>query len=58
MGFFDVKVRNHPLSLGDIVKMNIMASAAAMGTAGIPPAGLLTLIMVLESAGLHPGDVS
>jgi Na+/H+-dicarboxylate symporter len=53
-----LKVRNHPLTLGDIVKMNIMASAAAMGTAGIPPAGLLTLIMVLESAGLHPGDVS
>jgi solute carrier family 1 (high affinity glutamate transporter) protein 3 len=38
--------------------MNLTASAAAISTAGIPQAGLVTLLMVLQTAGLHPKDVS
>jgi len=37
--------------------MNITASAAAISTAGIPQAGLVTLVMVLQTAGLQPEDV-
>ena len=52
------QARNYYLSFGDIVAMNITATAAAISTAGIPQAGLVTLLMVLQTAGLHPKDVS
>ncbi len=52
------QVHNFTLTLGDIITMNLTASAAAISTAGIPQAGLVTLLMVLQTAGLHPKDVS
>lgn len=37
---------------------SITATAASIGAAGIPSAGLVTMIMVLETVGLPADDVS
>ncbi|XP_037027113.1 excitatory amino acid transporter 3-like [Bradysia coprophila] len=39
------------LTFGKIVAVSITATAASIGAAGIPSAGLVTLIMVLEAVG-------
>merc|ERR1719266_3229142 len=42
-------------SLGQIIIISIPATAASIGAAGIPHAGLVTLVMVLDTVGL-PGE--
>ena len=42
-------------SVGQIVIISITATAASIGAAGIPHAGLVTLVMVLDTVGL-PGE--
>ena len=42
-------------SIGQIVIISITATAASIGAAGIPHAGLVTLVMVLDTVGL-PGE--
>lgn len=37
---------------------SITATAASIGAAGIPQAGLVTLVMVLDTVGLPPEDVT
>lgn len=37
---------------------SITSTAASIGAAGIPQAGLVTLVMVLDTVGLPPEDVS
>ncbi|CAG7820793.1 unnamed protein product [Allacma fusca] len=43
------------LSIGEIIAVAITATAASIGAAGIPQAGLVTMVMVLNTVGL-PGE--
>jgi len=45
-------------SIGQIIIISITATAASIGAAGIPHAGLVTLVMVLETVGLPSEYVS
>jgi Na+/H+-dicarboxylate symporter len=49
---FIAQVYQHPLTLGDQVSIVVAATLAAVGTAGVPGVGIVTLAMVLRSAGL------
>jgi len=42
------------LSIGEIFLVSLTATLAAVGAAGIPQAGLVTLLMVLTAVGLPP----
>ncbi|XP_037958107.1 excitatory amino acid transporter 1 [Teleopsis dalmanni] len=55
---FIAQVRNINYSFGTIVAVSITATAASIGAAGIPQAGLVTMVMVLDTVGLEPKDVS
>ena len=46
---------NFIFSIGQIIIISITATAASIGAAGIPHAGLVTLVMVLDTVGL-PGE--
>ncbi|CAG5102839.1 Oidioi.mRNA.OKI2018_I69.chr1.g491.t1.cds [Oikopleura dioica] len=47
-----------PLSFGDYILISITATVASIGAAGIPQAGLVTMIIVLTAIGLPPDRVS
>lgn len=55
---FISQVNGMDLSLGQIIAISITATAASIGAAGIPQAGLVTMVMVLETVGLPPEDVT
>ncbi|XP_053698692.1 excitatory amino acid transporter 3-like [Sabethes cyaneus] len=55
---FIAQLRGLSLSFGNIVAISITATAASIGAAGIPQAGLVTLVMVLDTVGLPAEDVS
>jgi len=55
---FIAQLRKIPLTFGHIVAVSITATAASIGAAGIPQAGLITMIMVLDTVGLPAEDVS
>lgn len=55
---FIAQVRNLDLGIGNLVAISITATAAAIGAAGIPQAGLVTMVMVLDTVGLPAEDVS
>ena len=44
--------------IGQIIAISITATAASIGAAGIPQAGLVTMVMVLETIGLPREAVS
>ena len=46
------------MSFGQYLAVSITATAASIGAAGIPQAGLVTMVMVLETLGLPAGDVT
>ena len=52
------QVRDVPLNFGQIIAVSITATAASIGAATIPQAGLITLVMVLETVGLPAEDVA
>merc|ERR1719352_2231612 len=49
---FISQVNGMSLSIGQIIAISITATAASIGAAGIPQAGLVTMVMVLETVGL------
>uniref|UniRef100_A0A336MK84 Amino acid transporter n=1 Tax=Culicoides sonorensis TaxID=179676 RepID=A0A336MK84_CULSO len=53
---FIAQLRKVPLTFGHIVAVSITATAASIGAAGIPQAGLVTMIMVLDTVGLPAED--
>jgi len=55
---FIAQVRNMSMSVGQIVAISITATAASIGAAGIPQAGLVTMVMVLDTVGLPAEDVT
>lgn len=55
---FIAQVKNTPLDFGSLVAISITATAASIGAAGIPQAGLVTMVMVLETVGLGAENVS
>ncbi|XP_023247322.1 excitatory amino acid transporter 1-like [Copidosoma floridanum] len=55
---FIAQVRHTVLSFGQLVAISITATAASIGAAGIPQAGLVTMVMVLDTVGLPSGDIS
>ncbi|XP_039276709.1 excitatory amino acid transporter 1 [Nilaparvata lugens] len=55
---FIAQLRNVDLSLAHIIGVSITATLASIGAAGIPQAGLVTLVMVLDTVGLPAEDVT
>merc|ERR1719187_2694339 len=55
---FIAQVNGLPLTIVQIMAISITATAASIGAAGIPQAGLVTMVMVLETVGLPPEDVT
>ena len=55
---FIAQIRNIDLSLGHLVAISITATAASIGAAGIPQAGLVTMVMVLDTVGLPAEEVT
>jgi len=55
---FIAQVRSMPMSIGQIIAISITATAASIGAAGIPQAGLVTMVMVLDTVGLPAEDVT
>lgn len=55
---FIAQLRNRSLTFGHIVAICVTATAASIGAAGIPQAGLVTMVMVLDTVGLPAEDVT
>lgn len=55
---FIAQVRNVELSVGSVIAVSITATAASIGAAGIPQAGLVTMVMVLDTVGLPSNDIA
>jgi Na+/H+-dicarboxylate symporter len=55
---FIAQLRGVALTFTHIIAISITATAASIGAAGIPQAGLVTLVMVLDTVGLPAEDVS
>lgn len=54
---FIAQYRKINLTFGHIIAVSITATAASIGAAGIPQAGLVTMVMVLDTVGLPAEDV-
>jgi len=55
---FISQINGMSLGIGQIAAISITATAASIGAAGIPQAGLVTMVMVLDTVGLPPEDVT
>lgn len=55
---FIAQLNNMDLSIGQIITISITATAASIGAAGVPQAGLVTMVIVLSAVGLPAEDVT
>ncbi|CAB3229050.1 unnamed protein product [Arctia plantaginis] len=55
---FIAQLRRVDMSFGKIIAVSVTATAASIGAAGIPQAGLVTMVMVLDTVNLPAEDVS
>ncbi|XP_029086924.1 excitatory amino acid transporter 5 isoform X2 [Monodon monoceros] len=55
---FIAQVNNYDLDFGQVITISITATAASIGAAGIPQAGLVTMVIVLTSVGLPTDDIT
>uniref|UniRef100_A0A8C7NQ18 Amino acid transporter n=1 Tax=Oncorhynchus mykiss TaxID=8022 RepID=A0A8C7NQ18_ONCMY len=55
---FIAQVNNMDMNFGQILTISITATAASIGAAGIPQAGLVTMVIVLTSVGLPTDDIT
>ncbi|KAK9873872.1 hypothetical protein WA026_002227 [Henosepilachna vigintioctopunctata] len=54
---FIAQIRGIEMSFGRLVAVSVTATAASVGAAGIPQAGLVTMVMVLDTVGLPSKEV-
>ncbi|XP_015224437.1 PREDICTED: excitatory amino acid transporter 3 isoform X1 [Cyprinodon variegatus] len=55
---FIAQLNDYPLDVGQIVTISITATVASIGAAGVPNAGLVTMVIVLTAVGLPATDVT
>ncbi|XP_021489923.1 excitatory amino acid transporter 3 isoform X2 [Meriones unguiculatus] len=55
---FIAQLNSMDLSIGQIITISITATAASIGAAGVPQAGLVTMVIVLSAVGLPAEDVT
>ncbi|KAF5273252.1 hypothetical protein FQA39_LY07583 [Lamprigera yunnana] len=55
---FIAQIRDVDLTIGNLIAISITATAASIGAAGIPQAGLVTMVMVLDTVGLPAEEVT
>lgn len=55
---FIAQLNNMDFNLGQIIILSLIVTAVSTGAAGIPQAGMVSLVIVLSSAGLPTEDIS
>ncbi|XP_036917656.1 excitatory amino acid transporter 3 [Sturnira hondurensis] len=55
---FIAQLNGLDLGIGQIITVSVTATAASIGAAGVPQAGLVTMVIVLSAVGLPTEDVT
>lgn len=54
---FIAQINGYELDAGQLITVSLTATAAAIGAAGVPEAGLVTMVIVLTAIGLPTDDI-